>query len=100
MNPKKTITTKSQEELSLLTMYVQDGPTPKDKIRVSLWGDKADKLDASLQPGMAIAIEQGIKDSWQGDPNVNTQTSTNVSVSCYIHISIECLLLNKKKFMI
>ena len=57
------------------------GLKQRDKIGVSPWGIRL--LDTSLQPGIAIATEQGIKDTWQGSPNVNTQIITKVSVSSY-----------------
>ena len=53
-------------------MYLRDGTKPDDRIRVALWGDRADRLKDSLKPWTSIAIENGIRDTWANNPNINT----------------------------
>ena len=71
--------TKNMAELSLLAFRVKDST---GSIRVSLWGEKAEKVH--LNVGDVIAIEEGEGSAYQINPCVNTQMFSTVTVSFFI----------------
>lgn len=84
INAKKTVTTCSMAALSLVTFYAKD---KTGTIRVSLWGDTADRTH--LNVSNHVLIEHSERSTYQEEATVNTQTFSTVSVSTfdfnYIH---------------
>lgn len=78
INPKKTVTTRSMAALSLVTFYAKD---KTGTIRVSLWGDTAERTHLNVSDH--VLIENAERSTYQEEATVNTQTFSTVSVSAF-----------------
>lgn len=78
LNAKKTVTTRSMAALSLVTFYAKD---KTGTVRVSLWGDTADRTHLNVSDHVLIEIAE--RRTYQEEATVNTQTFSTVSVSAF-----------------
>lgn len=77
--------------LSRVTCYAKD---KTGTIRVSLWGDYADRTH--LNVSNHVLIENAERSTYQEEANVNTQTFSSVSVSAFDFNQIhqKCVRIN------
>lgn len=76
MSKPRTVTARNtNQDLTLLTMKIKDRT---GSARISLWGDKAETLQATV--GSAVAIDRAIRDVWNNKPSINTKPFTTIQV--------------------